>query len=144
MWSHHMQVLRNKPDFRRKPWPTISNAAKDFVKKLLVKDPRARLTAAQALCMFPPTYFLLGEGCLSHYLVSFLKIITFIAASNLGCSIILNGELDCKLCILLYSVRQSLIFLKKKREFKHMKIYFISNSEFKCSIIFHKNWSILF
>ncbi|XP_047150957.1 calcium-dependent protein kinase 4-like isoform X2 [Vigna umbellata] len=43
------EVLRKKPDFQRKPWPTISNAAKDFVKKLLVKDPRARLTAAQAL-----------------------------------------------------------------------------------------------
>ncbi|KAK7367295.1 hypothetical protein VNO80_09304 [Phaseolus coccineus] len=43
------EVLRNKPDFRRKPWPTISNSAKDFVKKLLVKDPRARYTAAQAL-----------------------------------------------------------------------------------------------
>ncbi|OIT22262.1 PREDICTED: calcium-dependent protein kinase 28-like [Nicotiana attenuata] len=43
------EVLRNKPDFCRKPWPTISNSAKDFVKKLLVKDPRARLTAAQAL-----------------------------------------------------------------------------------------------
>ncbi|KAL9229627.1 hypothetical protein vseg_005075 [Gypsophila vaccaria] len=43
------EVLRNKPDFRRKPWPTISNSAKDFVRKLLVKDPRARLTASQAL-----------------------------------------------------------------------------------------------
>lgn len=43
------EVLKNKPDFRRKPWPSISNDAKDFVKKLLVKDPRARLTAAQAL-----------------------------------------------------------------------------------------------
>jgi calcium-dependent protein kinase len=43
------EVLKNKPDFRRKPWPTISNSAKDFVQKLLVKDPRARLTAAQAL-----------------------------------------------------------------------------------------------
>nr|GMC66136.1 calcium-dependent protein kinase 18-like [Ipomoea batatas]GME21601.1 calcium-dependent protein kinase 18-like [Ipomoea batatas] len=43
------EVLRNKPDFRRKPWPSISNSAKDFVKKLLVKDPYARLTAAQAL-----------------------------------------------------------------------------------------------
>ncbi|KAK9285354.1 hypothetical protein L1049_024545 [Liquidambar formosana] len=43
------EVLKKKPDFRRKPWPTISNSAKDFVKKLLVKDPRARLTAAQAL-----------------------------------------------------------------------------------------------
>ncbi|XP_065007887.1 calcium-dependent protein kinase 4 [Musa acuminata AAA Group] len=43
------EVLRNKPDFRRKPWPSISNSAKDFVKKLLVKDPHVRLTAAQAL-----------------------------------------------------------------------------------------------
>ncbi|KAL5999902.1 Calcium-dependent protein kinase 18 [Asimina triloba] len=43
------EVLKNKPDFRRKPWPSISNSAKDFVKMLLVKDPRARLTAAQAL-----------------------------------------------------------------------------------------------
>ncbi|KAL4187768.1 hypothetical protein AMTRI_Chr09g20710 [Amborella trichopoda] len=43
------EVLRNKPDFRRKPWPSISTSAKDFVKKLLVKDPLARLTAAQAL-----------------------------------------------------------------------------------------------
>jgi len=46
-----MQVLKNKPDFRRKPWPNITPAAKDFVQKLLVKDPHARLTAAQALCM---------------------------------------------------------------------------------------------
>ncbi|KAL6871577.1 hypothetical protein ACP4OV_014406 [Aristida adscensionis] len=43
------EVLKNKPDFRRKPWPNITPSAKDFVKKLLVKDPRARLTAAQAL-----------------------------------------------------------------------------------------------
>ncbi|XP_024974389.1 calcium-dependent protein kinase 28-like [Cynara cardunculus var. scolymus] len=43
------EVLRNKPDFRRKPWPTISNSAKDLVRKLLMKNPRARLTAAQAL-----------------------------------------------------------------------------------------------
>ncbi|GAA0186443.1 non-receptor serine/threonine protein kinase [Lithospermum erythrorhizon] len=43
------EVIRNKPDFRRKPWPTISTSAKDFVKKLLVNDPHARLTAAQAL-----------------------------------------------------------------------------------------------
>ncbi|XP_039121861.1 calcium-dependent protein kinase 28-like isoform X2 [Dioscorea cayenensis subsp. rotundata] len=43
------EVLRNKPDFRRKPWPSISDSAKDFIQKLLVKDPRCRLTAAQAL-----------------------------------------------------------------------------------------------
>ncbi|XP_031475866.1 calcium-dependent protein kinase 28-like [Nymphaea colorata] len=43
------EVMKNKPDFRRKPWPSISSAAKDFVKKLLVKDPHVRLTASQAL-----------------------------------------------------------------------------------------------
>ncbi|URE06850.1 calcium-dependent protein kinase [Musa troglodytarum] len=43
------EVLRTEPDFRRMPWSNISECAKDFVKKLLVKDPRARLTAAQAL-----------------------------------------------------------------------------------------------
>ncbi|OEL19701.1 Calcium-dependent protein kinase 16 [Dichanthelium oligosanthes] len=42
-------VLRNKPDFRKRPWSSISSGAKDFVKRLLVKNPRARLTAAQAL-----------------------------------------------------------------------------------------------
>lgn len=44
--------MRKKPDFETNPWPTISEGAKDFVKKLLVKEPRARLTAAQALCMW--------------------------------------------------------------------------------------------
>ncbi|XP_044983814.1 calcium-dependent protein kinase 4-like [Hordeum vulgare subsp. vulgare] len=43
------EVLRNKPDFRKRPWPSTTSSAKDFVKKLLVKNPRARLTVAQAL-----------------------------------------------------------------------------------------------
>ncbi|KAJ3678468.1 hypothetical protein LUZ60_002271 [Juncus effusus] len=43
------EVLKSKPDFKRKPWSSISESAQDFVQKLLVKDPRARLTAAQAL-----------------------------------------------------------------------------------------------
>lgn len=43
------EVLKKKPDFREKPWPGISASAKDFVKRLLKKDPRSRLTAAQAL-----------------------------------------------------------------------------------------------
>ena len=57
------EVLRNKPDFRRKPWSTISDSAKDFVKKLLVKDPRARLTAAQALCMCCGPCFFFFTNC---------------------------------------------------------------------------------
>jgi len=67
--------LKNKPDFRRKPWPTISNSAKDFVKKLLVKDPRARLTAAQALCKRFDTilnHFVLIFSDLSVRIVDFL------------------------------------------------------------------------
>ncbi|EFJ31885.1 hypothetical protein SELMODRAFT_449435, partial [Selaginella moellendorffii] len=43
------EVLKKKPQFQNKPWPSISANAKDFVKRLLVKDPRARPTAAQAL-----------------------------------------------------------------------------------------------
>ncbi|KAL6611374.1 hypothetical protein ACP70R_039302 [Stipagrostis hirtigluma subsp. patula] len=54
------EVLKNKPDFRRKPWPNITPSAKDFVQKLLVKDPRARLTAAQAL--FGHTHEWVREG----------------------------------------------------------------------------------
>ena len=46
------QVLRKKPEFHSTSWQNISPSAKDFVKKLLVKDPKARLTAAQALCRF--------------------------------------------------------------------------------------------
>lgn len=43
------EVLKKKPDFQEKPWPSLSSSAKDFARKLLVKDPKARLTAAQAL-----------------------------------------------------------------------------------------------
>ncbi|MFS7947655.1 putative protein kinase CAMK-CDPK family [Helianthus anomalus] len=43
-------VLKANPSFDEVPWPTLSPEAKDFVKRLLNKDPRKRLTAAQALC----------------------------------------------------------------------------------------------
>ncbi|XP_076917329.1 CDPK-related kinase 5-like [Bidens hawaiensis] len=42
-------VLKANPSFDEAPWPTLSPEAKDFVKGLLNKDPRKRLTAAQAL-----------------------------------------------------------------------------------------------
>eukprot|EP00243_Klebsormidium_subtile_P000288 TRINITY_DN104_c0_g1_i1.p1 TRINITY_DN104_c0_g1~~TRINITY_DN104_c0_g1_i1.p1 ORF type:complete len:510 (+),score=159.60 TRINITY_DN104_c0_g1_i1:723-2252(+) len=42
------EVLKGKPDFRDHPWPQVSPLAVQFVKKLLKKDPKARLTAAQA------------------------------------------------------------------------------------------------
>lgn len=43
-------VLRADPNFDDVPWPSISQEAKDFVKRLLNKDYRKRMTAAQALC----------------------------------------------------------------------------------------------
>lgn len=45
-------VLKAEPSFDEAPWPSLSTEAKDFVKKLLNKDYRKRMTAAQALCKF--------------------------------------------------------------------------------------------
>ncbi|GMN37562.1 hypothetical protein TIFTF001_006910 [Ficus carica] len=42
-------VLKADPSFDEQPWPLLSLEAKDFVKRLLNKDPRKRMTAAQAL-----------------------------------------------------------------------------------------------
>ncbi|KAE8715285.1 Calcium-dependent protein kinase 5 [Hibiscus syriacus] len=43
------QVLRGQPDFTTEPWPSISNSEKDLVKRMLVKDPKKRLTAYECL-----------------------------------------------------------------------------------------------
>ncbi|XP_065044304.1 calcium/calmodulin-dependent serine/threonine-protein kinase 1-like isoform X2 [Musa acuminata AAA Group] len=43
-------VLKEEPSFDEAPWPSLSSQAKDFVKLLLNKDFRKRMTAAQALC----------------------------------------------------------------------------------------------
>ncbi|KAM5555749.1 CDPK-related kinase 3 [Rosa sericea] len=42
-------VLRADPSFDDPPWPSMSHEAKDFVKRLLNKDYRKRMTAVQAL-----------------------------------------------------------------------------------------------
>ncbi|KAK6918195.1 Protein kinase domain [Dillenia turbinata] len=42
-------VLRAEPNFEDLPWPSVSPEAKDFVKRLLNKDYRKRMTAVQAL-----------------------------------------------------------------------------------------------
>ncbi|XP_059645481.1 CDPK-related kinase 5-like [Cornus florida] len=42
-------VLKADPCFDEPPWTSLSSEAKDFVKRLLNKDPRKRMTAAQAL-----------------------------------------------------------------------------------------------
>ncbi|XP_047340831.1 calcium-dependent protein kinase 1-like [Impatiens glandulifera] len=44
------QVLNGDLDFSSDPWPSISEDAKDLVKKMLVRDPRRRITAHEVLC----------------------------------------------------------------------------------------------
>uniref|UniRef100_A0ACD5UMS3 Uncharacterized protein n=2 Tax=Avena sativa TaxID=4498 RepID=A0ACD5UMS3_AVESA len=44
------QVLRGDLDFSSEPWPSISNSAKDLVRKMLNRDPGKRLSAHEALC----------------------------------------------------------------------------------------------
>ncbi|XP_020581491.1 calcium-dependent protein kinase 1-like [Phalaenopsis equestris] len=44
------EVLHGDLDFESDPWPSISNSAKDLVKKMLERDPKRRLTAHEVLC----------------------------------------------------------------------------------------------
>ncbi|KAL5721630.1 non-specific serine/threonine protein kinase [Ranunculus cassubicifolius] len=42
-------IIRREIDFESEPWPSISNSAKDLVKKMLIKDPKRRITTKQIL-----------------------------------------------------------------------------------------------
>lgn len=42
-------IIRSVVDFRRDPWPKVSDNAKDLVKKMLDPDPKRRLTAQEVL-----------------------------------------------------------------------------------------------
>ncbi|KAL8256968.1 hypothetical protein R6Q59_029009 [Mikania micrantha] len=44
-----LAILRGVIDFKRKPWPQISENAKSLVKQMLEPDPKKRLTAQQVL-----------------------------------------------------------------------------------------------
>ncbi|XP_051152566.1 calcium-dependent protein kinase 26-like isoform X2 [Andrographis paniculata] len=43
------EILHGDVDFDSDPWPEISESAKDLVKRMLVRDPKKRLTAHQVL-----------------------------------------------------------------------------------------------
>lgn len=45
-------VLRGHIDFSSDPWPSISNSAKDLVKKMLRADPKERLSSLEVLSTF--------------------------------------------------------------------------------------------
>lgn len=44
------QVLHGDLDFSSDPWPSISESAKDLVRRMLIRDPRRRLTVREVLC----------------------------------------------------------------------------------------------
>lgn len=44
-----LAILRGVIDFKREPWPQISDSAKSLVRQMLEPDPRKRLTAQQVL-----------------------------------------------------------------------------------------------
>lgn len=45
-------IIKSVIDFKRDPWPKVSENAKDLVKKMLNPDPKLRLTAQQVLGNF--------------------------------------------------------------------------------------------
>nr|CAB3465907.1 unnamed protein product [Digitaria exilis] len=44
------QVLHGSLDFDSDPWPSVSENAKDLLRKVLIRDPKRRLSAHQVLC----------------------------------------------------------------------------------------------
>ncbi|OAY43028.1 calcium-dependent protein kinase 26 [Manihot esculenta] len=44
------EVLNGELDFVSDPWPNISESAKDLVTRMLVRDPKQRITAHEVLC----------------------------------------------------------------------------------------------
>ena len=43
------EVLEGNLDLKSQPWPSVSDGAKDLIRKMLARDPKKRITAAQAL-----------------------------------------------------------------------------------------------
>lgn len=42
-------ILEGEIDFVSEPWPSISDSAKDLVRKMLTQDPNKRITSSQVL-----------------------------------------------------------------------------------------------
>ena len=47
------EVLHGELDFTSDPWPSISEGAKDLVRRMLLRDPRKRISAHDVLCESP-------------------------------------------------------------------------------------------
>uniref|UniRef100_A0A6N2LIG6 non-specific serine/threonine protein kinase n=1 Tax=Salix viminalis TaxID=40686 RepID=A0A6N2LIG6_SALVM len=44
------QILQGKLDFESEPWPSITDSAKDLIRKMLERNPKKRLSAHEVLC----------------------------------------------------------------------------------------------
>ena len=44
-------------DVDSQPWPSISDSARDLVRKMLTQDPTKRITSAEVLGMLPLKYY---------------------------------------------------------------------------------------
>lgn len=42
-------IMEGEIDFSSSPWPSISNSAKDLVRRMLTQDPKKRITSTQVL-----------------------------------------------------------------------------------------------
>lgn len=63
-------IIRSVIDFKRDPWPKVSENAKDLVRRMLDPDPKRRLTAQKVL----GTYF--------SFSLSFLRVPPLFELSN--------------------------------------------------------------
>ena len=59
-------IIRSVVDFKRDPWPKVSDNAKDLVKKMLDPDPKRRLTAQEVLGNIQSIYIFCSAN--SHFL----------------------------------------------------------------------------
>lgn len=50
-------ILEGVIDFESQPWPSISDSAKDLVRKMLTQDPRKRITSAEVLGILSLKYY---------------------------------------------------------------------------------------
>lgn len=44
------EVLHGELDFSADPWPKISESAKDLVRRMLVRNPKKRISVHEVLC----------------------------------------------------------------------------------------------
>ena len=95
-------VLKSDPPLDVAPWPSISDDAKDFVKRLLTKDRHRRISAAQALSKHSWT---------SLYSFSFVKrfsrILLFLLFLDVAAHPWLRGDHKIPLDMLIYKLMKA-------------------------------------